>query len=41
LTVDLHVAQLPAGQYSFELRGVNRDGTVENAGRYFLRLIKP
>jgi len=41
VTVDLPVTQLSAGEYSFELRGVNGDGTVEDAGRYSFRLIKP
>jgi hypothetical protein len=40
-TVDLPVAGLSDLEYSFELRGVNRDGTVEDAGRYSFRIVKP
>jgi len=40
-TVDLPVAGLSDLEYSFELRGVNRDGTVEDAGRYSFRIAKP
>ena len=39
LTVDLPIGQLPAGEYSFELRGVNNDGTIEDEGRYSFRLL--
>jgi anti-sigma factor RsiW len=40
-TVDLPVAGLSDLEYSFELRGVNRNGTVEDAGRYSFRIAKP
>jgi hypothetical protein len=40
-TVDLPVAGLSDLEYSFELRGVNNDGTIENAGRYPFRIVKP
>jgi hypothetical protein len=40
-TVDLPVAGLSDLEYSFELRGVNHNGTVENAGRYPFRIVKP
>jgi hypothetical protein len=39
--VDLPVAGLSDLEYSFELRGVNNDGTVEDAGRYSFRIVRP
>lgn len=40
-TVDLPVAGLSDLEYSFELRGVNDDGAIENAGRYYFRIARP
>ncbi len=41
VVVELPATQLSSGEYSFELRGVNDDGTIESAGRYSFRIAKP
>ncbi len=41
VTVELSTAQLSAGEYSFELRRINEDGSFENTGRYTFHLVKP
>ncbi len=40
-TVDLPVTELSDSTHSFELRGVNEDGSIENAGRASFRIVKP